>query len=106
MNYEIHKIQQDPSPRIDALRVMGGLSGSSHSLDNSISQPPHVRIRRARRDHEEIGGIAQPTKVENLNPDAFAVADGRDSGADRMRQARSPAVSQTGKPQTPGNGSC
>jgi hypothetical protein len=108
MNDEIHEIQEHPAASRDALDVVRRLPGVAQCLDDAIGETPHVRIRRAGRDYEEIGGVTETAKIENLHADSLAIFDGANGGTDGSRHAWPAAVSQGGQPRpvTRGARSC
>lgn len=99
MNHDIHEIQEHPAARRHALDVVRRLPGPVHCLDDAIGETTHVRIRRAGRNDEIIGGITETAKIENLHADSLAILDGANGGAYDCRQARTAAVSQVGQPR-------
>lgn len=105
VHYEIHEIEEYPATGPNALDMMRRLPGLVHCLYDTIGKPSYVCIRRAGRDNEKIGGVAETTQVENLHADSFAILDGTDGGTQRDRQARPAAFSQFDQPRPVASGS-
>lgn len=73
---QVHKVEEHPTPALHPFDMVGRHPGGIHGADNSIGNPADVCIRRAGRNDEVIGGIAQATQVDHLKLDTLAVIDG------------------------------
>ena len=104
VNDKIHEIQKHPAAGGNALDMMRRLPGLVHCLYDAIRKPSHMCIRRAGGDYEKIGGVTEPSQVENLYSRSLAIFDGTDGGANGRRQARRAAFSQLdpSRPAAPG----
>lgn len=85
MDDHVHKIEQHPAAGLHTFNVMGRKSDLIHRMHDTVGKPAYVCIRRAGRNHEVVGGVAQSAEVKHLNPDPLAVLDRGDRDTYRRR---------------------
>jgi hypothetical protein len=63
--HEIDEIEQDPPSLCQAFHVVWPASFVIQPLEGVVRHRAHVGVGRSRRDHEEVGRVAQPAKIQN-----------------------------------------
>lgn len=65
MHHDVDEVEERPATGTDSFDMMGPSTPGLDRLQGPLRQRADVGIRRARGDHEEIGGIAHAAQIEN-----------------------------------------